>query len=643
LIVLKNHLQRGWDYPWMDELLRYYEEELGLFGQFAREFRARYPKPASELHLTGETYEDPSVARLIQSVALMSARIRKRLDDDYPKFTESLLESLYPHFLRPMPSHTIVQVGGHGDAELPDAPVLLPRGTMLRTSARHDSVILFRTVYDVLLAPLRIAQAGLNPLAKAPRSLRLPRGAANAIGITIDTPGPRPLAEVLPARLRLFVDGEASTRAALIDALFLHGACAFVQAGGEAAWLPLPAVPLAPAGFLEDDAMIPFPARAHPALRLLSEYFCYPEKFNFIDIDTAALRALLPPRCTSFTLHVVLSGLAGDSDAARLLAGVSARNLLPACTPVINLFPKAGAPLQLSYTSADYPLLADSAHAAEYEIHSVDAVRLVREGAGPGSVTQFAPLYAASGAADGGEPHAEERPGGGTHYWITRRDHAVATVSPGHEMRIALIDDDFRPTQADGAPVCRTTLSTMLTCTNRDLPSQLRYGDPQGDLRTDELSGVAPIRMLRKPSPTYRFGSARGAHWRLISHLSLSHASLTMAGLDDFRKMLALYDLPHSPAAQRLIAGIHGLEHGAVRAWVRTAPVSTLMPGIGIRMTVDEEAFAGSSLYVFAQVLDHYFALNGQLNCFTRLQVVSRQSGQELLACEPRHSSQPLA
>lgn len=617
----------------MDELLRYYEEELGLFGQFAREFRARYPKPAGELHLAGETYEDPSVARLIQSVALMSARIRKRLDDDYPKFTESLLESLYPHYLRPMPSHTIVQVGGQGDAELPDAPVLLPRGTMLRTSARHDSLILFRTVYDVLLAPLRVAQLALNPLAKAPRSLRLPRGAGSAIAITIDTPGPRPLADSLPSRLRLFVDGVASTRAGLIDALFLRGACAFVQAGGEAAWLPLPNVPLALAGLSEDDAMIPFPARAHPALRLLSEYFCYPDKFHFIDLDTTALRALLPPRCTSFTLHVVLRGVSGESDAARLLAGLTARNLLLGCTPAINLFAKAGAPLQLSHTSADYPLLADGAHAADYEIHSVDAVRLVREGAGgAGGITSFAPLYVAS---EGAAPDAR-------HYWITRRDHAVAAVSPGHEMRIALIDADFRTTDAAGAADCRTTLSTLLTCTNRDLPAQLRYGDPQGDLRTDELAGAAPIRMLRKPSPTYRFPSARGAHWRLISHLSLSHASLTMAGLDDFRKMLALYDLPHSAAAQRLIAGIHGLEHGAVRAWVRTAPVSTLMPGIGIRMTVDEEAFAGSSLFVFASVLDHYFALNGQLNCFTRLQLVSRQTGQELLACEPRHSSRAL-
>jgi type VI secretion system protein ImpG len=134
-----------------------------------------------------------------------------------------------------------------------------------------------------------------------------------------------------------------------------------------------------------------------------------------------------------------------------------------------------------------------------------------------------------------------------------------------------------------------------------------------------------------------------GAHWRLISHLSLNHANLSMAGLPDFQKMLALYDLPRSPAAQRLIAGIRGLEHGAVRAWVKSAPISTLMPGIGIRLTVDEEAFAGNSLYVFARVLDHYFALNGQLNCFTRLQVVSSLTGQEILACEPRHSSQPLA
>jgi type VI secretion system protein ImpG len=624
----------------MDELLRYYEEELGLFGQFAREFRARYPKTAGELHITGETWEDPGVARLVQSVALLSARINKRLDDDYPKFTEALLDSLYPHYLRPLPSYSVVQVGYRDAGEIPETPVVLPRGTMLRTAGGagagagpgHAEPCQFRTVYDVLLAPLRLAGLTFAPLFQAPRAVRVPRGVTSSLGLTIEATGGRAgLAQVLPeragARLRLFADGDASVRAALVDTLFLRSAAAWVQADGEAAWLPLTRVPLRLAGFSALDAMLPYPARSHPALRLLTEYFSYPEKFNFIDLDLAELRTLLPPRCRRFTLHVALRGIAFDSDTAHLLKGLDACNLLPGCTPVVNLFQKAGAPLQLAYTSADYPLLADGAHAAAYEIHSVDAVRLVREGSG--AVTQFAPLYA---------PHAEEtdaaaQEGGArpVNYWITRRDHATAAVSPGHELRIALIDAALRPLDAAGS-----TLSTDLTCSNRDLPVQLRYGHPQGDLRTDALSGLAPVRLLRKPTPSWRFDSARGTHWRLISHLALNHAGLTMAGLPEFQKMLGLYDLPRSPVAQRQIAGIVGLEHGAVRAWVDTAPVATLMPGIGIRLTVDEDAFTGSGLYAFVQVLDHYFALNGQLNCFTRLQVVSGTTGQEIIACAPR-------
>ena len=100
--------------------------------------------------------------------------------------------------------------------------------------------------------------------------------------------------------------------------------------------------------------------------------------------------------------------------------------------------------------------------------------------------------------------------------------------------------------------------------------------------------------------------------------------------------MLTLYDVVRSPVSQRMIGGIVGLEHGIERAWVKTLPASTLMPGIGIRMTVDEEAFAGTSIAVFAQVLERYFAMNAQLNCYTRLTLVSGQTGQEIIRCQPR-------
>ena len=614
----------------MDDLLRYFEEELGLFGLYAREFRNRFPKPASDLHMAGETYEDPSVACLIQSVALMSARIKKRLDDDYPKFTESMLESLYPHYLRPLASHSIVQIGNRGPTELLPEARLIPRGTLLRTPAVQEVICFFRTVYDTTLAPIVLSSAVFSSFINAPRSARLPRGAGSCISIVIERGSDKvELKQGGTTRLRVFVDGEPSLRAALIDALFMRTAAAYLQVQGEGAWLALEQLPLRLAGFAEDDAMIPFPARSHPAFRLLTEYFTYPEKFNFIDIELAEVARLLPPHCTRFTLHLALAGLPSDSSEARLLASLSHKNLLLGCTPVINLFDKAGEPVQLAHTSAEYTLSADSAHTSAYEIHSVQEVRLVHGGPG-GTVTEFGPLYSVN--YDG------RAAAGARKYWITRRDETTAVISPGHETRIALIDDDFKPSDAAGA-----TLSAELTCTNRDLPCQLRYGNSEGDMYTDGVPSSSPIRMLRKPSPTYRFDARLGAHWRLISHLALNYAGLTTAGLADFQKMLALYDLPHSAISQRQIKGIVGLEHGTVRAWIKTLPVSTLMPGIGIRMTVDEQAFVGSGIYVFAQVMDRYFAMNGQLNCFTQLEIVSQQTGEEILKCPPRSAEQTRA
>ena len=615
----------------MDELLRYFEEELGLFGQFAREFRNRFPKPAGALHIAGDSIEDPGVARLIQSVALMSARIHKRLDDDYPTFTEALLESLYPHYLRPLPSYAIAQLVQDGFDAAAGAGefALLPRGTALRSAAVQGTICHFRTVYPVVAGPLRIVRAAFSAPLASSRTPRLPRGVVASVAIEFETRGSfAALWARGMGRVRVFVDGEASLRAALLDALFMHGAGAWVQAG-DAPWLALDGSPLRLAGFGDDDAVLPDSPRSHPAFRLLTEYFSYPEKFGFVEIDLAPAVRLLPPGCARFTLHLPLRAPSADSLEARLLAPLSASNLLLGCTPVVNLFRKAGDPIQLSHTRADYPLAADSAHAASYEIHSIDRVRVLREARGATSAIEFAPLYAVR--------HAQAEAASARHFWVARRDEMLAQVSPGHEIRLALVDADFRPSEVAGA-----TVSTELTCTNRDLPAQLRVGNPEGDLIAEMGASSAPWRLLRKPTPSYRFDS-KGAHWRLISHLALNHAGLTDAGLADLQKMLTLYDLPRSNGARRQIAGIVGLEHGSMRAWIRTRPVSTLMPGVGIRMTVDEEAFAGASLFVFAQVMDRYFALNSQLNCFTRLEIVSSRTGQEIHACAPRSAEQARA
>jgi type VI secretion system protein ImpG len=623
----------------VEQLLPYYEHELGLFRQYTREFASRYPKAAGRLLIAGDTCEDPHVERLIQSVALLTARVAKRLDDAYPHFTHSLLDTLYPHYLRPFPSSSIVRIAAD---EAPDGGQLaqlvrLARGTVLRSQPVQGVACKFTSTYDVTLAPLAISRLHFSPIINAPPGLRLPAGASALLSIQftsssaqyhLDQPG--------FSSLRLFADGEPSVRAALLDAMFLRGAGAYVALDEHSPWLAVDGTPLAPAGYAQDDALIPISARSHPALRLLSEYFAFPEKFHFIDIAWSRLAALLPQQCRQFTLHLPLQGVRSDSHEARLLSGVSRDNLLLGCTPVVNLFAKSGVPIRLTHTEPDYALLADATHAFAYDIHSIEAVTLVRKDEAGERQSAFLPLYASlqGSQAKQGQEYGQEQ----GQYWLARRDETVASISPGHEMRLSLIDPQFSP----GSAAC-ATVSTQLLCSNRDLPTQLHYGLAGGDLLAEDVPDGIPARFLRKPTPSMRFVADNGAHWRLIAHLSLNYASLTQAGLGEFQKMLSLYDLPRSPTTQRLIQGIVTLEHGSTRAWMPTVPFPTLMPGIAIRLGIDEQAFVGSSIYIFAQVLQRYFALNSQLNCFCQLTLLSHRSGEEILRCPERSADAPPA
>ena len=610
----------------MEQLLPYYERELGLFRQYTREFSSRYPKAAGRLLIAGDTCEDPHVERLIQSVALLTARVAKRLDDAYPQFTHALLDTLYPHYLRPFPACSIVRIA---DDEAPGGGQLaqlahVPRGTVLRSQPVQGVACKFTSVYDVTLAPLAISRLHFSAIIDAPPGLRLPDGASALLSIQFTSSSDNyHLDQAGFSNLRLFADGEPSVRAALLDALFLRGAGAYVALDEHSPWLAVDGTPLAPAGYADDDALIPISARSHPALRLLTEYFAFPEKFHFIDIAWSRLAALLPKQCRQFTLHLPLKGVRSDSHEARLLSGVSRDNLLLGCTPVVNLFAKSGVPIRLTHTEPDYALLADATHAFAYDIHSIEAVTVVRKDEAGERLSTFLPLYASLQGSQA--EHGLEQ----GQYWLARRDETVAAISPGHEMRLCLIDPQFSP----GSAAC-ATVSTQLLCSNRDLPTQLHYGLPGGDLLAEDVPDGIPARFLRKPTPSMRF--LADTHWRLIAHLSLNYASLTQAGLGEFQKMLSLYDLPRSPTTQRLIQGIVTLEHGSTRAWMPTVPFPTLMPGIAIRLGIDEQAFVGSSIYIFAQVLQRYFALNSQLNCFSQLTLLSQRSGEEILRCPER-------
>lgn len=607
----------------MEQLLPYYERELGFLRRYSREFAERYPKIAGRLLIGGEVCEDPHIERMIESFALLNSRIAKRLDDDYPEFTEALFEVLYPHYLRPFPSCSIAHLDFAGAAAQLTSASVIARGTALKTRPVRGAPCIFRTAYAVTVAPLALTGASFAAIIKAPEAARLPTAATSSVSITIcSTAEQATIGQLGVSKLRVFIDGESSFCAALRDALFMRTVAAYAEADGNGRWVALPAIPVSAAGFDEDESLIDFPARSHDAYRLLTEYFCFPEKFNFFDIDLAAMCRALPSGARSVSLHLALSGLRTDSNVARMLGTLTTNNVLLGCTPVVNLFHQRGEPIRLTHASASYPVLADARRTYAFDVHSIDSVSLVRQTPQGESVVQFRPFYSLQ---HGQTP--EER----GHYWVMRRDDTLADKSPGYETQISIVDIDFDP-----ASVETDTLSIELTCTNRDLPASLSYGQHGGDLFLEGGSSVRSISFLRKPTPSTRFERGQGAHWRLISHLSLNHLSLTDGGLDAFREMLTLYDLQQSPSSQRQIGGIAAIAHKAANTWLPGNPFACLVRGVEVRLTIDEEAFVGSGIHAFAHIIERFLGLYVHANSFTQLVVASSKTGEELLRCTPR-------
>ena len=84
-----------------DALLPYYDRELDAIKRLAAEFADTHPKIAGRLRLSADAVDDPHVARLLEGVAFLAARVHHRLDDEFPELTDALLGLLYPHYLAP--------------------------------------------------------------------------------------------------------------------------------------------------------------------------------------------------------------------------------------------------------------------------------------------------------------------------------------------------------------------------------------------------------------------------------------------------------------------------------------------------------------------------------------------------------------
>lgn len=603
----------------------YYERELSTMQSFNAEFAAEFPAQASQLGMDGGQSDDPHIERFIQATALSNARIAKLIDDNDHKLAEAMLQVNYPHYLQPFPSTSIVRVDMGAGLDTMTESGMIARGAMLVARAADAPVCRFRTVYDVPLTPLVLAKVAFRPHFNLPATMARPAAVTSILSIDIESKAPNlGLGQVQLDHLRIFIDAEPSLCAITRDVLFLHAKTAYLEIDGTC--LALSRVPLRAVGFSAQEAVLPRSSLSHPAYLLLTEYFVHPEKFNFFDIDWAMLALHMPATCQRVTLHLGLAGVSADAHAGRVLTQLSSENFVLGCTPVVNLFKHAACPIELTHMAPDYELIADGNLGDACDIYSVDKVTTVQKSRHGRTLTEFRPYYSLRHGEAGGRSGR---------YYMVRRDEMAALRHPGHATRIALFDLDLDP-----LAIADASVSIDLTCTNRDSPSRLRYGAAGGDLKLEQARECYPLRFLRRPTPQYRFNAQD--QWRLIAHLSLSHCALTPDGLGLLKETLTLYDLTQSAVSQRQIAGIVALEQRQTTVWMHDDGHSSLVHGVAVHLTLDEDAFVGTGIALFTSVLDHFFGLYVHCQSFTQLTIFSQASGKELIRCLPRSGAHNL-
>jgi type VI secretion system protein ImpG len=610
-----------------DELLLYYERELDYLRKSAANFAEKYPKVASRLVLEPTKCEDPHVERLLEAFAFLAARIHLKLDDDFPEISEGLLSIVYPQLVRPLPSMSVVEFQLDAEKGKLTSGLKIDKGSSLFSKPISGIPCTFRASYDTTLWPLTVSAAELRP----PSQLKPPvktSDSAWTIRLELKCSKDVSFSALKPDKLRFYLDGESGLVNIIYELLFSRLNRIQVRdltPGSRLAPVFLPASALQPVGFGPDEGMAPYSSSSFAGHRILLEYFAFPEKFLFIDLT--GLEAVSSAGFKDgIEVIFLISEIEGSGRVQRLELELSKKTFRLGCTPVVNLFTQTAEPIQLNQRRSEYQIVPDVRRPFSVEIYSIDEVTAINTATQ--KISTFEPFYSLRHSA-----RRDDR----TCFWLARRRPSARPNDDGTDVSLSLLDLTMSNVDPDA-----TVLSVRTTCTNRDLPSRLPFGNQDSDFEMEGAAAMKRIVALRKPTAPVRPPLGKGVLWRLVSHLSLNYLSLVEEGKDALQEILRLYDVGRTAYSQNVIQSVIDVRSSKHFARLVSEQGVCFARGLRIDLEIDEDQFAGGGAFLFATVLERFFGLAASLNSFTQLSVRTPQRKEELHRWEPRSGRRVL-
>lgn len=563
-----------------------FSEELRYLHELGNDFANDNPQLA---RLLGKGGSDPDVERLMEAFAFLTAKLRLKLEDDLPELTHPMLQLLWPNYLRPLPSATIVKFTPCKQALSQSQRIA--RGSRLFSTPVDGVPCEFRTCAEVAIHPFELTSASATQTLDT-----------SVVRLELRTLVERPLNTLNCASLDLHLSGDTENARTLYLWIAQYLDHVALTIDGEVRRLPASCVVLP--GFSPDQALLPYPQNVFDGYRILQEYFVFPQRFHFIGLT--GLAPLWPDRAAK---HVGLEFHFTRQLPDSLRVGHADFSLF--CTPAVNLFSHSAEPIDLSSRSAQDELIPKGEARHAYEIFSVDRVvstRTTARGSSGEHLRIFHPFESFAHEIE----HAQGRTALYYRYTIE-----PSLRGDGVAHRIAFVRADANAYIAE-----LETASIDLTCTNRDLPVALGVDDI--NVISEATPPLATYTNICPPTRAYRPVLDGQLQWALISNMSLNYLSLLSAeplkaviGAYDFA---ALHDIQHMRTTRKRLDGIRGIQTEPLDWLIKGQPIR----GLRTRLQLDQQAFlCEGDLYLFGCVLAHFFALYASINSFHQLEVIN--------------------
>jgi type VI secretion system protein ImpG len=339
-------------------------------------------------------------------------------------------------------------------------------------------------------------------------------------------------------------------------------------------------------GFEQNESLLPGSDHGHPAYRILQEYFAFPEKFLFFEIDQ------LHVEHASRTLDLLFLLDTPPEASLRLTPNALALN----CLPLVNLYRQSIDPLHLDHTRYEYRLTGDIAQHRNCEIYRIEHLQAIRPDA---AARPISPYFAMD---------QFQRIENQDYFYFTRREESQLARTGGTEVYIAFLDANFRLTD----PADEVIVGSAL-CTNRRTPERLRVGEP---LKVEGAASNGQMRVVLRPTAHQSPPLTGSRPWALASQLSLNHLSLACGAqaLAALKDLLRLHVGPSSTLGHRVIDGLREIHCRPLVHWRNENGRRAYVQGLDISVTLDHTHFEESSPILFAEVLRRFFALYAAVN-----------------------------